>query len=149
MITKDSFIIAIENDGQNIKNTNYFESPAAKEGYVFLTINAGAFRLLVPDNIAAKLVGEIATANEVIVSRGRWVAQNGIDAFEIMFEDNSDSPYCFHISAKQADTYPVESDCGKQWNFTVWNSKGKIAEFPSWYRTVEQIPCLEAYKKQT
>ena len=140
-------IVKIENDGQNIISTNYFETTAAKLGYVFLSINAGAFRLLVPDEMAKKLVSEIATAQEVIVTRGAWEAQGGIDAFEIMFEDNSDEPYALFISTQQAHTLPHESDCGKRRLFTVWNSKGKIADLPGWYRIESRIPCLKAYKK--
>jgi len=140
-------IVKIENDGQNIISTNYFETTAAKMGYVFLSINAGAFRLLVPDEMAKGLVGEIATAQEVIVTRGLWDARGGIDAFEIMFEDNSDEPYALFISTQQAHTLPHESDCGKRRLFTVWNSKGKIAEFPCWYRTASRIPYLKPYKK--
>ncbi len=145
-MNQEDNIITIVNDGQNIEQTNYFESPAAKAGYVFLSINAGAFRLLVPDSIAQALVEEIATANEVIISRGAWESQGNRDAFEIMFEDNSDSPYALHISANQAHTLPLASDADKQWVFTMWNSKGKIAEFPSWYRIVNRLPCLAKYQ---
>ena len=147
-MNQEDNIITIVNDGQNIEQTNYFESPAAKAGYVFLSINAGEFRLLVPDSIAQALVEEIETANEVIISRGAWESQGNRDAFEIMFEDNSDSPYALHISANQAHTLPLESDADKQWVCTLWNSKGKIAEFPSWYRIVKRLPCLEPYKKK-
>ncbi len=141
------FIITFENDGQNILRTNYFDSPASKMGYVFLTINAGAFRLLVPDEMAKSLIAEVATAKEVIVSRGIWEVKGGIDALEIMFEDDSDNPFCFHISTKQVHTLPAVTDCNKQWLFAVYNSKGKVAEYPCWYRIVEKLPCCEPYKR--
>ncbi len=50
----------IENDGGNIMSTNYFQSRAAQAGYILASVNAGTFRLLVPDGILPSLLKEIA-----------------------------------------------------------------------------------------
>jgi hypothetical protein len=55
--------IRIENNGPEIAATNYYDSPNAGAGYVYLSINAGALRLLVPDS-QSQLVDEVKTAFE-------------------------------------------------------------------------------------
>jgi hypothetical protein len=39
-----------ENNGPEIVTTDYWGSPLEKRGFYHLSINAGAFRLLVPDS---------------------------------------------------------------------------------------------------
>ncbi len=39
----------IENEGQAVTRTDYWQSVQAQAGYVYLSWNAGAARLLVPD----------------------------------------------------------------------------------------------------
>ncbi len=39
----------IENEGQAVAGTDYWQSVQAQAGYVYLSWNAGAARLLVPD----------------------------------------------------------------------------------------------------
>ncbi len=39
----------IENEGQAVARTDYWQSVQAQAGYVYLSWNAGAARLLVPD----------------------------------------------------------------------------------------------------
>ena len=41
-------LITIENNGPGILSTNYWGTPHAEKGYCYLSINAGAFRLLGP-----------------------------------------------------------------------------------------------------
>lgn len=42
-------MILIENQGQIVKQTNYWDSEQARAGYCYLSWNAGAGRVLVPD----------------------------------------------------------------------------------------------------
>ena len=46
----DPQMIMIGNDGPLIARTNYFETELAKNGYFYLSWNAGAARLLVPES---------------------------------------------------------------------------------------------------
>lgn len=85
-------LIEISNDGKLIKETNYFESEYYKSGYFILSINAGAFRLLTPDQ-HVRQIAELKTCKEVIISRGPWPETGKHDAFEILFEDNSSNPF--------------------------------------------------------
>ena len=76
----------IENEGQAVAGTDYWQSVQAQAGYVYLSWNAGAARLLVPD-AAKHLLREMRGAEYVIISKG---ALHGRDALELVFEDGSE-----------------------------------------------------------
>ena len=59
----------IENEGQAVAGTDYWQSVQAQAGYVYLSWNAGAARLLVPD-AAKHLLREMRGAEYVIISKG-------------------------------------------------------------------------------
>lgn len=74
-------MLTIGNRGQAILATNYWGSDHAARGLFFLSWNAGAGRLLVPDSQKHAL-REMRGAREVLVSRGPWTDQGGRDAEE-------------------------------------------------------------------
>jgi hypothetical protein len=43
------FLLSICNSGQDISDTNFWDSEIASRGFTFLSWNAGAARLMVPD----------------------------------------------------------------------------------------------------
>lgn len=63
----------IENEGQAVAGTDYWQSVQAQAGYVYLSWNAGAARLLVPD-AAKHLLREMRGAEYVIISKGTLLA---------------------------------------------------------------------------
>lgn len=98
----------IENEGQAVARTDYWQSVQAQAGYVYLSWNAGAARLLVPD--AAKyLLREMRGAEYVIISKG---ALHGRDALELVFEDGSDAPFVIHMLSEQCDRLLPENNQG-------------------------------------
>jgi hypothetical protein len=102
-----TMFISIENEEQKLVKTNYWESEYAKNGYCFITINAGWYRLLVP-RYREDWLGDIKSANSVIISRGpapRFQPPKS-DAFEILFEDNTQSPFSITTSPEQWDRVP-------------------------------------------
>ena len=135
------------NDGQRIVETNYFDSPHAKAGYCFLTWNAGAARLLLPDSMAAS-IKDMQGAMYVVVSRGPWLAQGKRDALELLFEDSSDNPYCIHLVTEQTDRMLPEDNQGGGFVVTVWTRQGVQLQLPGKYRTVAAIPCLDPWVLQ-
>jgi len=137
-------MLTIVNRGQAIESTNYWDTEHAQAGLFYLTWNAGAGRLLVPDPQKAA-VREMRTAQYVIVSRGPWPDQGGRDALELLFEDGSDSPYCLHLSAEQTDRLLPETDQGGGFVITVWTRGGQKLRLPGKYRTVDVIPCLQPW----
>lgn len=137
-------MLAIKNAGQNIIETNYWDSEHARRGYCYLSWNAGAARLLLPDALKGEL-REMRGANCVIVSRGPWHEQGGREALELLFEDGSDSPYCLHLVAEQTDRLLPEDNQGGGFVVTVWTRGGEKLRLPGKYRTVAAVPCLDPW----
>ncbi len=134
-------LLKIENDGQDILATNYFDSEHAGRGYFFLSLNAGCVRMLVPDDKTSE-IPEFKTAKYAILSRGPWPEMGRLDALELLFEDFSDSPYALHLSVEQCDMLP---DGKGDWKLAVWSRAGKEFECELRYRHVDHIPCLKPW----
>jgi hypothetical protein len=139
--------VRIENAGQRIIETDYWDSEHAQRGLMYLTWNAGAARLLLPDGIKGEL-REMRGARYVIISRGPWHEQGGRDALELLFEDGSDAPYVVHLVAEQTDRLLPEDNQGGGFAVTVWTRGGEKLRLPGKYREVETLPCLEPWSVQ-
>jgi len=141
---KGAMMFTIQNRGQGIVETNYWDSDMAKEGILYLSWNAGAARLLVPDSMKS-YIREMKTAKYVIVSRGYWINVDGRDALELLFEDDSDSPFAIQLSSDQCDRMLPQSDHCPQFAVSVWTSEGMVLKKPGKYRVVDEIPCLQEW----
>lgn len=142
-------ILTIQNTGQEITSTNYWDMEHAKKGYFYCSINAGAFRLLVPW-LQEFSLNEMKTASEVIISRGPWPEGGKPDALEILFEDGTDTPFALHLGSEQVDHMPLDADRDRQgqpprWVFSAWTQHGKKIELPCRYRKAKKIPCLKPF----
>ena len=142
--------LIIENHGPLIVSTNYFDTDAAIAGKVYCSVNAGAIRILVPDSQKA-IVSEMRSAKYVILSRGPWLAEKVAEAIELLFEDETESPYCLHLTAASFDLLPAEPETGREWIVSVWVRKDgqpkKVLERPCKWRLVKAIPCLKPWGK--
>jgi hypothetical protein len=137
----ESVSININNDGQELVDTNYWQTPFAKDGLCFLSWNAYAARLLVPKASEA-LLTEMVGSSFVIISSGIWM---GHKALEIFFEDNSESPFSIHIMEAFTDRILPPTSHGNSFTFSVWTEAGKQLAFEGKYRVVNFLPCLEAW----
>jgi len=139
-------LIRIDNIGALVIDTNYWRSDQAGLGVCYLSINAGAFRLLVPREAEA-FVEQMRTARQVIVSRGPWPERHRDDAIEILFDDRTECPFAIQIGMESVDRLPLDADAAKQWEITVWIERGgaprKALSRPCWYRRVPRIPWLK------
>lgn len=140
-------MLTVNNSGQDIAATNYWDSEQARAGYVFVSWNAGACRVLLPDSQKAMLT-EMRTAQYVVISRGPWPEQRKKDALELMFEDHTDSPFCLHVAAEQCDRLILESDQGGGTVVAVWTRDGMQLQLPARYRIVGSLPCMDAWIEQ-
>lgn len=136
----------ITNAGQRIVATNYWESELARAGYLYLSWNAGAARLLIPDSMKSA-VREMKSAKYVIISRGPWAEMDGQDGLELLFEDGTDEPYCIHMAALQTDRLLPAEDVGGGFFVTVVTRGGEKLRLPGRYRDVAAIPCMEPWSK--
>jgi hypothetical protein len=144
-------ILRIDNHGPLITASNYWRSDLAGGGRLYLSLNAGAFRLLVPSHLE-HVISEMATGKHAVVSRGPWPAAKRVDALEILLDDGTANPFAVHLDTNAVDRLPLDSDQGKEWIFTVWcrpRRKGsrphKALERPAYYRRVNSLPCMKPY----
>ncbi|WP_052465131.1 hypothetical protein [Geoalkalibacter subterraneus] len=139
---EDISLLKIVNRGPEVVETNFWELEMAREGFFYLSFNAGAGRFLVPPALQHMVKDMIEKVDMVILTLGQL---RGKLSYEILFEDHSDSPFSIHIEAKQADRILPESDCDKEFRFTIWTQQGKQADFPCRYRKVDRLPCLKPW----
>jgi len=137
-------MIYVENDGQHIVSTNYWLSDFALAGVAYLTWNSGAARLLIPPQCEAWLA-EMRTAKFVIVSMGDWPNAGKENALEVLFEDDSQSPFCLHIGPEQTDRIVPETQQGGSFEMVVYTQAGEQFRLPGKYRRVEKIPYLKPW----
>lgn len=138
-------LLKIGNDGAEIESTNFWQTSINEHHKFYLSINAGAFRLLVPSAHEATLSGELGTTKEVIISRGPWPPANNKDSLELLFEDGSDCPYSIQLSPPQIHLFPNNSFLENDLIFSVWAESGKLFEFKARYRRVEHLPWLKPW----
>ena len=133
-------LITINNDGENIKSTNYWDTDIAENGYFYASVNAGCVRLLIPAQ-HEKMLYEMMTAKYIIISKGQNAS--GKKMVEIMFEDHSSCPFSLQLSVEQFDMVPKD---GKEWQFKAFTKEaGEILTLKCKVRTVKDIPCLKEW----
>lgn len=134
-------MIQIDNESQKILSTNYWESEDALRGMLFLSWNAGAARVLLPDSHVL-LLKEMQSGKYVIISRGPWTEQGDREGLELLFEDNSYSPFCLYLLAEQCDRLLPDTDQKSNFSVNVWTREGEKLRLPGKYRQVESVPSL-------
>ncbi len=139
-------ILAVQNHGPLIVASNYWTLPAARAGRVLISINAGAFRLLIPAS-QEPMIADMLTAKEILVTRAPWPEAGLLDAFEVLFDDRTDDPFALHLSPASFDRVPEDADIAIPWLFTAWTAprRGrphKALERACWYRRAPSIPWL-------
>src|SRR5690606_1522619 len=135
-------LIQIQNDGPLIVATDYWNTPHARRGLFYVSINAGAVRLLVPPPQEGTLA-DMQTGQYVIVTRGLW---NGRDAMEFLFEDGSDSPYVIYVQVEQVDRLPTKEDEGRSdLRCLVYTRAGLALALPARYRRSVHLPYLKPW----
>jgi len=137
-INREGDMLKISNNGPEIVSTNYWSSPAAKRGCVFLSVNSGCFQLLVP------------TGQVVLITRAPWPELGNRGALELLFEDYTGDPFVINIVSEQIDRIPLDSDRDRpgqppRWQFAVYTEDGKIFACPARYRKAKRLPCLKRW----
>lgn len=166
--------ISITNHGPLITSTNYWSSELALTGKLFVSVNAGAIRVMLPPQ-HYPMLEDMRQGKVCVLSRGPWAllplrsitgamplgyphlddATNAFlearmpEAIEIMWDDGSDAPFALHLTPESFDLLPGEPPPGREWVLTVWTLKDgvphKALERVCHWRRVERIPCLKAW----
>lgn len=134
----------VRNDGEQLVGTNYFDTPPAKAGYPFVSINAAAFRVLVPPSCEA-WIDEMRRSEYLIATQGLWRPSPGEsprEAIELLFEDQSDSPFVMYVVAEQVDRMPSRRDSGRaDLHALVYTAGPTLAlRMPARFRTHASLP---------
>lgn len=141
--------VTTENHGPLIVASSYWGSDLEGAGKYWVSVNAGAIRVMVP-RTARAVIQEMRTGKTVIVSRGPWPANQLPEAVEILFDDGGDDPYCLHLSPESFDLLPAEPPKDQEWILSVWDLKKgkphKAMERPCHWRRVAKIPFLQPWK---
>ena len=141
----ETTMLFIGNRGQEIGGTNYWDSENARNGLFYLSWNAGAARLLVPDRMLPA-IDEMRTASHAVISRGpraRPKVKSKRDALEILFEDGSDAPYLLQLGPEQTDALPPKSDAGRESPLIIWARLGEQLRMSAKFQVVSRLPTLE------
>lgn len=127
----DTRPLTICNNGADIVETNYWDSEAAKKGFCYLSGNAGALRLLVPESIAKEYLPEMRTGMRVSIETS--IASPF--CIDVVFDDGSESP--FFIALDRTLTSRMPDSARRDVPFAVWPPGGKILSLRA---TVEALP---------
>jgi len=135
------FQLEIHNDGEAIASTNYWDSPHAEAGYVFLSRQGGAVRLLIPDQLAS-LPQDVGEPREVLISRGPYPDGGFDDAVEVLFEDDSNAPYMMIVPVQCTDYPPTVDEHGRVTQCTLWTREGCVGAYHAVLQTVPRLPYM-------
>lgn len=121
-------MITITNHGPLITDTDYWQSEYAAAGKLIISPNAGAIRCLLPPSLYP-VIGDLRSCEYAICSVGDWspqrAAQFGLSlpirgqAVEILWEDHTDSPHAWHVSAESCILIPGDPS-PHQWVVACW-----------------------------
>ena len=136
----------VQNDGERLVESDYWDSEPAHKGLFFASFNAGHLRLLVPDSLHST-ISEILTGKYAVVTHGLY-SQSGRYLYEIMFEDGSSSPYCLMISPSQFDREFSIAEAASQDRKLIVYRRGcvEVTRMPVFFREAARLPCLKPLK---
>lgn len=144
-------VLRIQSHGPLILASNFWEGPAAAAGLCYLSLNAGAFRLLLPASQEGFL-GDMRAAKGCAISRAPWPAGRAADALEVLFDDDTPGPFALHLPVHpdNLDRLPLPVDVATEWVLSVWTQprRGrphKALERPCRYRLSPSLPDLRPW----
>jgi hypothetical protein len=135
--------IVTSNAGAEIVSSTYWDSPHDRAGRLWCSINAGCIRVLVPAS-QRQIIADMSAAEYCILSRSPWPAMRAGTAFELLFEDRTDTPFMAHLTPDSFDLVPAEPPEGRQWSLSVWElvdgKPVRRALMPCYYRYAPSLP---------
>ncbi|MBP8812514.1 MAG: hypothetical protein KBE25_00235 [Laribacter sp.] len=148
-------MLKFANQGQDILETNYWDTPKGRSGYAFLSCHEGAGRLLLSRDMAERCLARLEAASEAILSSGPWRhagPEEGRMTLEIMFDTPGQdaAPLAVHLSPRQCDQGEPPAPEGEEFPLTVWtqDAAGQVRQLRALscrYRKVGAVPCLESW----
>lgn len=134
-------MLTIVNSGQSTIESNFWDSDCARRGLFYLSWNACAAHLLVPDNQQNELC-EMRGASMVLLSQGISPIGGDCEMQELKFENDSHTAYCLRLGTRQTNRQRPSIAQGGYFNLAVWTRGGLEVRLPAKFRRVRFIPCL-------
>lgn len=151
MSLAEHHVLMIVNDPDHpgdIIETNYYDLWMGQQGLVYLTFNAGAARLLIPDSMAAEIPAMTRGVDMVIMTSGLLDDDPEKPGVELLFEDHSTTPLTLHFLTSQCDRADMSvspEDAKKARQITLWTRAGKQWEGVLRMRQALSLPCLQGW----
>ena len=117
--------------------SSYWGSKMDKHGLFYLWWNNGEARLLVPKEYEYT-VDEMLTGHMVINTGGKSLFVTDKNAVEIIFDDNTSSPFFVEVNSNHCSQLLPDEDHGTTFQFSIWTGAGQVAKFIGCYRCVKQ-----------
>ena len=134
-------MITLENLGPDLVRSNYWQSAYARNGYYYLSVNAGCLRLLVPEQRESE-VAEMLSAHEVVVTVGPYRQADGRPMIEILFDDHTATPFALHLCREQTDRgFADAGDLPRR--FLIYTAGCRLVGELTWYYREAELPCLK------
>jgi len=134
-------MIHIQNNSQEIVASNFWDQPIT---CLALSVNAGCYRLLVPESKEKTIPDMLSKCDYAIVSTTANPSNNHY-SLEIVFEDHSEAPYSIQMGAGWVlGLFPLPDKMRVERRLTVWiKGPRKIATFKAYNRLVPSLPWLK------
>ena len=129
----------IEIDSSNIDKSNFWDSCTEAEEAFFLNIEDKNVNLLMFSS-NTQVIKEIEAATAVIVTQGKL---EGKDTYEVLFEDNSDTPFVVMIDLETQSNKEKKAQIKDAITLTVWDNKREYTKMPMRFRKRDELPSLE------
>lgn len=141
-------LFEMENDGAKLLSTNYFDSKFGKAQLMYLSFNAFAGRLLIPDSHKDQILSEVKTARHAVLSMGKIydpVKKHWQEMGELMFEDDSSAPFSVMIQRDLIDRTIRREN--QESTLTLHTRDGASpTTFKLYIRTVGELPHMLPWK---
>lgn len=105
-----SELVEITNDGPAITRTSYWRTPHARRGLLYLSVNAGALRILVPTPTGHLLADLPAIGTPVELERS---AYQDSETYRFLWLDDPRNPYAVEIDQRQCDRRLPRAEDGR------------------------------------
>jgi len=127
----------IQNDGQRIVSTTFWQTEQAKRGFMFVSGNAGVYRLLIPDPTIPQ-VAEWMQADRV---RLEGIDPYGYGWVHLLFDDDSDQPCFLTIRPVQCVPLPGAQDLGRWTELVAYVPDGDmgVRELHRWPLFIHRV----------
>lgn len=138
--------LTINSDGEKIVSSNYWDTSHAQQGLFYLSVNAGAFRLLIPDEWASTMPADFGRRH-AIITRG-W-HEVGEMMHEIMFtRDDSSRIYHEDLYEDCVDRqFSIEEAASQDRQLILYHRNCiEMIRMPVFFRAQKYLPCLEPWQ---